>query len=126
MFSCFLGGSQELSQDYTDEFPTKEKENIVHYKEKGNESFKNKQFANAAGEYSKALNYFVKSGSSQMYPIETERDAVLLTNLLSNRAAASFLDRKWGEAQRDAEMVIKWRPDWIKVRHVIDYEDVMA
>jgi hypothetical protein len=38
-----------------------------------------------------------------------------MTNLLSNRAAAHFHDRKWEEAKRDAELVIKWRPDWIKV-----------
>jgi glyoxylase-like metal-dependent hydrolase (beta-lactamase superfamily II) len=92
-------------------------QDILMAKERGNEAFERKDYRTAIYEYSRGISLFEMSGkcSSEQESAGNETSPLLLlTMILSNRAAAYLKQFDYEKALFDARGIVIYRPDWAK------------
>ncbi|KAJ3324301.1 hypothetical protein HDV06_000340 [Boothiomyces sp. JEL0866] len=108
-----------LPYAYSPSFPAEKLQTIVEAREKGNQAFEQGDCKTAILEYTKGLDCF---DNAREYIIQNETPGtanenspiIILTLLLSNRAAALLKTNSFDKALYDSKGIIKYRPDWVK------------
>ncbi|KAJ3270239.1 hypothetical protein HDV01_000456 [Terramyces sp. JEL0728] len=108
-----------LPYAYSPSFPAENLQNIVEARGNGNRAFEQGDWKNAIIEYTRGLDCF---DNANEFIIQNENTGtqnenspiIILTLLLSNRAAAYLKTNAYDKALYDARGIIKYRPDWVK------------
>ncbi|CAG8602882.1 5846_t:CDS:2 [Racocetra persica] len=82
---------------------------------RANNYYSKKDYESAIEEYSKALSILQSSP-------ETKKTSDFAALVFSNRSASFFQRKKWKHAVKDAEQVIRIRPEWPKAEALVQLE----
>ncbi|CAG8810292.1 20248_t:CDS:2 [Cetraspora pellucida] len=82
---------------------------------RANNYYSKKDYESAIEEYSKAISILQSSP-------ETKKTSDFAALVFSNRSASFFQRKKWKDAIKDAEQVIRIRPEWPKAEALVQLE----